>query len=137
MPHVNLDAAAAEIEARRDAWMQAEFDVSQLTWRDRAQGWPWKLVAREEASEPDSVGFRVTKGIAVGTVVLFDGGWADVEWWPGTPPHEPEVSAPDIDSVGAFSDLLDALLKSWRDRISVSKGASRTFGTFENVPKRR
>jgi hypothetical protein len=117
MPNVDLDAAAAEIEARRQAWTQAGFGVGQLTWRDRARGWPWKLVAREDAAEPDSVGFRVTKGVAVGAVVLFNGGWADVDWWPGTAQHEPEVSAPNIDGVEAFSDLLDALFKSWRDRV--------------------
>jgi hypothetical protein len=110
---LDLDAAASQIDARRARWSDRGLEMGQLTWRDRSRGWPWQLVSREEAAQPDSVGFRVTKDPAQGAVVLFDGGWADIEWWTGTADSEPEVSAPDVDSVEAFAALLDSLLDKW------------------------
>jgi hypothetical protein len=111
-PVIDLDAAANAIEARRSDWEQLGFHVGQLTWRDRALGWPWQLVSRDRAVQPDSVGFRLSRGAAEGGIVLFDGGWADVEWWDGTT-NDPEVSAPHIESIDAFAALLDRALARW------------------------
>jgi hypothetical protein len=113
-PVIDLDAAAKAIEARRSNWERLGFHVGQLTWRDQARGWPWQLVSRDRAVQPDSVGFRLNRGVAEGGIVLFDGGWADVEWWDGTT-NDPEVSAPDIESIDAFAAFLDGALARWRD----------------------
>ncbi len=118
---IDLDAAAAEIESRRAEWDSAGLHMGPLTWRDASRGWPWQLVARELALLPDSVGFRVTKEPATGAVVLFDGGWADVEWWEGTADVDPEVSAPEVESVKAFAMMLDLLLGKWSRRGSVEQ----------------
>ncbi|HKA48723.1 MAG TPA: hypothetical protein VKK19_03920 [Candidatus Dormibacteraeota bacterium] len=52
--------------------------------------------------------------------MLFDGGWADVEWWDGTT-NDSEVSAPDIESVEAFAAFLDGALAR---RVGGSPGSS-------------
>lgn len=112
-PVVDLDAAAKVIEDRLHVWRARGLEVGPLTWRDEARGWPWQLVSRKRAHWPDSVGFRVRRGPAMGAVVLFGGGWADVEWWQGTAGSEPETSAPDVGSVDGFAALLDSLLEQW------------------------
>ena len=91
-----------------------------MRWRDRARGWPWQLVSRDRAVQPDSVGFRLKRGAGEGGIVLFDGGWADVEWWDGTT-NDSEVSAPDIESVEAFAAFLDGALAR---RVGGSPGSS-------------
>lgn len=110
---VDLDLAAQEMDARRNAWTEHRFEVGPLTWRDRARGWPWQLVSREDATDPDSVGFRVRRGQAEGGVVLFRGGWADVEWWTGDPRSNVEASAPDVPDLASLSVLLDSLQAHW------------------------
>jgi hypothetical protein len=109
---VDLDLAAHEMDARRKAWTEHGFEVGPLTWRDVGQGWPWHLVSRDAATDPDSVGFRVRRGSAEGGVVLFRGGWADVEWWTGDSGSS-ESSAPDVPDVDSLSLLLDSLLAHW------------------------
>lgn len=116
---IDLDAAAKAIEARRSDWERLGFEVGQLTWRDRARGWPWQLVSRDRAVQPDSVGFRLNRGNAEGGIVLFDGGWADVEWWDGTA-NDPEVSAPEVTSIEAFAALLDNAVPRWGGSASSS-----------------
>jgi hypothetical protein len=116
-PALNLDLAARAMDARRKAWAEHGFEVGALTWRDRARGWPWQLVNRVDAADPDSVGFRVRKGSAEGAVVLFRGGWADTEWWSGNPADDPEVGAPDIPDLAALNALLDTVLRHWPELV--------------------
>lgn len=59
---------------------------------------------------PDSIGIEVRKGTQEGRLVLFDGGWADLEWWSGEETGEPLLEAPgygDWLDLGRFEDLLD------------------------------
>jgi hypothetical protein len=111
-PFLDLDLAAQEIEQRRAEWAKHHFEFGPLTWRDSRE-WPPRLAAREAVADPDSVGMRVHRGVAQGSVVLFRGGWADVEWWEGSLEIDSEMTAPDVADIAAFCALLDALLNRW------------------------
>jgi hypothetical protein len=59
---------------------------------------------------PDSVGIAVKKGKQEGLLVLFKGGWADLEHWSGRQGDEPILRAPgwnDWLDEGRFASLLD------------------------------
>jgi hypothetical protein len=118
-PKLDLDAAAAEIEKRRPAWLAAGFAVGELTWRDQAPGWPYPLVSRAEAKSPDSVGVRCVRGQVEFSVVVFDGewspeqgGWADVEGG-NLDTGDIEMTAPEIPDIAAFGRLLDQVFERW------------------------
>jgi hypothetical protein len=114
---LDLDAAAAEIEMRREAWSTAGFTVGELTWRDLAAGWPFPFVSRAEAREPDSVGVRCVSGLVEFSVVLFDGGWADVLCG-NLETAEIESTAPTVVDVASFGRLLDDTFERWRREIT-------------------
>ncbi|MFX4293906.1 hypothetical protein [Streptomyces bohaiensis] len=83
MDHVlDLDEAAALLARRADAWTSAGLEVGLLTWRDGAAPWPQPHhTDRERVHDPDSLGVVVTgPDEAVLSVVLFRGGWADVDF---------------------------------------------------------
>jgi len=83
---IDLDAAAAQIAQRRDAWEEQGISVGDPTWREIAEGWPPVLkTARSEVREADSVGVALSKDMHEGSVVLFQGGWADLLYWSGDP----------------------------------------------------
>ena len=116
---LDLDAAAAQIEARRPAWTAAGFTVGNLTWRDNARGWPYPLVARSEALAPDSVGVRCDREGVEFDIVLFDGewrdepgGWADVDA-ANFATGVVESTAPDVPDIDAFGRLLDDTFERW------------------------
>jgi hypothetical protein len=109
---IDLDAAAVEIERRAEAWGAAGLEVGELTWRDQGGGWPPRIIStRADATDPDSVGVRLRKQPMEASVVLFKGGWADVEFWSGRRDDAPVLDAPGVDqplTLTAFADLLDA-----------------------------
>lgn len=99
---IDLDAAAADIVNRRPAWEAAGLDVGDLTWRDQGSGWPPVIrTRRADVQLADSVGVTVRKGTQEGSVVLFDGGWADLLWWSGDPSDDP------VDEAVGWEDWLD------------------------------
>ncbi len=105
---VELDAAAREVEARRADWERAGFSVGPLTWRDEAAPWPQKLETdRNLVKDPDSVGVAIKRGDVEAAVVLFRGGWADVEAARIGGPEDPIVEAPELADASAFGQLLD------------------------------
>jgi hypothetical protein len=108
---LDLDLAAAEIEKRRSRWSSAGFTVGPLTWRDPG-AWPYPYVSRDLLSQPDSVGVRCTRADVEFGVVLWPGGWADVEV-ANLQTGEMEVTTPDVSSIGDVSQLLDALFERW------------------------
>ncbi len=118
-PKLDLDAAAAEIEKRRPDWLAAGFVMGELTWRDKAPGWPYPLVSRAEAKSPDSVGVRCVRGQVEFSVVLFDGewspehgGWADVEGC-DLDRGAFETTAPEVRDIAAFGRVLDQGFERW------------------------
>ena len=115
---IDLDAAAAQIESRREAWAASGLDVGYLTWRDQGASWPPVITTdRSEVKSADSVGIGVRKGAQEGSVVLFDGGWADLSWWSGEPTHDPLDEAPGWDDwldLERFGALLDRFADMFR-----------------------
>lgn len=112
MPHhIDLDEAATQIEIRRAGWTTRGLTVGQVTWRDQGAGWPPALrTDRTQVLTPDSTGVEVRKGRQEGSLVLFDGGWADLLWWSGESQDDVLDETPGWDDwleVGAFGDLLD------------------------------
>ncbi|MFD7097474.1 hypothetical protein [Streptomyces xanthophaeus] len=79
---VDLDEAAATIAGRAPGWRASGLAVGPVTWRDEAASWPQRLETdRALVHDPDSVGVLVTgPGHAELSVVLFRGGWADVDF---------------------------------------------------------
>ncbi|MEV6757641.1 hypothetical protein [Streptomyces sp. NPDC051214] len=107
---IDLDQAAAQISCRRRRWTAAGLTVRPITWREGAAAWPQRLeTSRSEVRDPDSVGIHVTgPADAELLVVLYRGGWADVDFVAALDTNEelvcegPEVLAPQV-----FGQLLD------------------------------
>jgi hypothetical protein len=72
---------------------------------------------REERSvvaDPDSVGVTIKRGGVEAAVVLFRGGWADVEAALVGGPEDPVLDAPELADVSAFGQLLDDVFEQLR-----------------------
>ncbi|WP_329061400.1 hypothetical protein [Streptomyces sp. NBC_01429] len=105
---IDLDQAAAVIAERAVRWLAAGREVGQVTWRDGTAPWPQRLETdRTLVSDPDSVGVLISgPGDAGLSVVLFRGGWADVDYFDGLDDGGP-IPAFDITSAAAFGTQLD------------------------------
>ncbi|QXE39517.1 hypothetical protein KQY30_31315 [Streptomyces sp. GMY02] len=79
---VDLDDAAVILAERAVSWTSAGLEVSRSTWRDAEASWPQPLETdRARVHDPDSVGVVISgPAEAVLSVVLFRGGWADVDF---------------------------------------------------------
>ncbi|MEU4359127.1 hypothetical protein [Streptomyces virginiae] len=79
---VDLDEVAAVLAAQTVGWRSAGLEVGQVTWRDAEASWPQPLEAdRARVQNPDSLGVVISgPGEAELSVVLFRGGWADVDF---------------------------------------------------------
>lgn len=109
---VNLDWAAGQIARRRQGWEAAGLTVDAVTWRDEAAAWPQRLeTSRSRVQDPDSLGVRITgaRGAEM-LVVLFRGGWADVEFV--TRVGVVVTEAPPVGGPVEFGALVDSLV--WR-----------------------
>ncbi|WP_093864455.1 hypothetical protein [Streptomyces sp. TLI_053] len=116
---VDLDEAVLEVERRRSRWEEAGLTVEPVTWRDEQRKWPQRLESdRAAVVDPDSVGVVLTGLGGELSVVLFRGGWADVDYFAGID-DVGTLPASDIDSAAAFGDQLDSYV-------------TRTFGSFGN-----
>lgn len=82
---VDLDEVAAVVAGRTVGWRSAGLEVGQVTWRDAEASWPQPLETdRARVHDPDSVGVVISgPGEAELSVVLFRGGWADVDFIAG------------------------------------------------------
>ena len=111
---IDLDVAVREIECRAGGWRTEGFEVGPVTWRDQGEGWPPNLKAeRDTVAVPDSIGVEVRLGAQEGSIVLFKGGWCDLEYWSGSRSDEPVIEAlgyPEGLTVEGFGFLLDSLL---------------------------
>lgn len=79
---VDLDDVAVVLAVQTMGWRSAGLEVGQVTWRDAEAPWPQPLETdRIRVHDPDSVGVRFSgPGEAELSVVLFRGGWADVDF---------------------------------------------------------
>lgn len=95
---MDLDQVAALITRHALAWEASGLVVGAVTWRDAAASWPSPLREdRGQVVEPDSVGVAVRKHGQEGQLVVFRGGWADLEYGSGGPSDEPVLEAPGWD----------------------------------------
>ena len=110
--HLDLDEAAALITGETAAWQRTGLLADGLTWRDVGEPWPYPLkTKRADVIDGDSVGVAVHKGDRMGRLVLFRGGWADLEYWSGRPQDEPLLEAPGWDDWLTLADFQRLL---WR-----------------------
>ncbi|MFD6245254.1 hypothetical protein [Streptomyces roseolus] len=79
---VDLDEAAAVLARRAADWTSAGLVVAPATWRDAEAAWPPPSETdRSRVRDPDSLGLMITgPADAALSVVLFRGGWADVDY---------------------------------------------------------
>lgn len=107
-PPIDLELAAREIAGRVVAWEESGIAVGPLTWREHGGGWPVSLTTnRLDILKPDSIGIRLQKGESEGTLVVFEGGWADLLYWSGSANDEVVIDAPDVADLVAVRRLLD------------------------------
>ncbi|MFI0976147.1 hypothetical protein ACH4SP_03855 [Streptomyces sp. NPDC021093] len=105
---VDLDEAAAVLAERVARWRSAGLAVGELTWRDGEAEWPQPLETdRARVNDPDSLGL-VISGPAEAwlSVVLFRGGWADVDFFDGLDDGG-ALPASDIESAADFAARTD------------------------------
>jgi hypothetical protein len=92
---IDLDEAARVVARRIGDWRRRGINATAVTWRDVGVPWPYPLkVNRAEVIEADSLGVALHKGDQEGRLVLFRGGWADMEYWSGDRGDEPLLEAP-------------------------------------------
>ncbi|MEU3923491.1 hypothetical protein [Streptomyces sp. NPDC029004] len=105
---VDLDEAAAAIAERAARWPAAGLRAGRLTWRDEAAPWPQQLETdRALVRDPDSLGVLVSGPAGAElSVVLFRGGWADVDFVAGLE-DAGTLPASGIGSAAAFGTRLD------------------------------
>ncbi|MFI6107480.1 hypothetical protein [Streptomyces sp. NPDC051310] len=105
---VDLDEAAALLVERVARWRSAGLAVGEMTWRDGEAAWPQPLETdRARVNDPDSVGLVVSDSAeAELSVVLFRGGWADVDFFDGLDDGG-SLPASDIDSAADFAARMD------------------------------
>lgn len=105
-------------------WTSAGLEVGRPTWRDAEASWPQPLeIDRARIRDPDSVGVVISgPAEAVLSVVLFRGGWADVDF----------VADADLDDAGCLpaSGITSASdfgtrLDQWVGRVFGSLGSGR------------
>ncbi|AOP47999.1 hypothetical protein [Streptomyces lydicus] len=118
---VDLDEVAVVLAERAVGWTAAGLEVRRATWRDAEASWPQPLETdRDRVRDPDSVGMVISgQAETVLSVVLFRGGWADVDFVAGLD-DAGCLPASDITSVSDFRTRMD----QW---------VTRVFGSLDGV----
>ncbi|MER5883664.1 hypothetical protein ABT160_07530 [Streptomyces sp. NPDC001941] len=119
---VDLDEAAALLLERVARWRSAGLEVGEPTWRDGEAPWPQTLETdRARVRDPDSLGV-VIRGAAEAElqVVLWRGGWADVDFLMARLEDGGVLPAPDIVSASDFAARMD----QWVVRVFGTSGAA-------------
>ena len=76
---VDLDDVASQLSSVLVKWRNSA-TVGPLTWRDAAAPWPQPIVSvRGSVVIPESVGLRLQRDDDEMQVVVWAGGWADVD----------------------------------------------------------
>ncbi|WP_405386602.1 hypothetical protein OG596_02690 [Streptomyces sp. NBC_01102] len=105
---VDLDDVAAVLTERVVRWRSAGLAVGEMTWRDGEADWPQRLETdRARVKDPDSLGLVISGSAeAELSVVLFRGGWADVDFFDGLDDGG-ALPASDIESATDFATRMD------------------------------
>ncbi|MEV7526309.1 hypothetical protein [Streptomyces sp. NPDC091371] len=124
---IDLDEAAAILADRAERWRSAGLEVGQMTWRDAQADWPQPLETdRARVRDPDSLGLTLSGSAeAELSVVLFRGGWGDVDFIAGLD-EAGSLPASDIVSASDFAARMD----QWVDRVF---GCSGSVGVYQHV----
>lgn len=102
---------------------QGEVDSVRVTWRDRTATWPQPLESdRAVVVDPESVGIELLRapdatGLHECRVVVWTGGWADVEWVAGERVVTRTPQFPDLEGAEAAVRLA---LEEWRRAVAPS-----------------
>ncbi|MFJ9870248.1 hypothetical protein [Streptomyces sp. NPDC101165] len=117
---VDLDEAAALLVGRVAHWRSAGLEVGEMTWRDWEAEWPQPLETdRARVNDPDSLRVLIAGAAeAELSVVLFRGGWADVDFFDGRADFV-SLPASDIASARDFAARMD----QWVVRVFGSLGS--------------
>lgn len=95
---VDLDQVAGLIARHAVAWREAGLAVGPVSWRDAGGAWPYLLREdRRQVAGADSSRCCRQQGRPGGRLVVFRGGWADLEYWSGRPCDEPVIEVPGWD----------------------------------------
>lgn len=110
---VDLDAVLVELLTRGESWRRSGLSAGTWTWRDASAQWPQPIVSdRAVVHDPESLGMTLRFGDDDAAIVLWRGGWADVEASIG---GKVLLDAPDFNdvasSVAIVDDLVAALLR--------------------------
>lgn len=116
---VDLDETAALLAERVTRWRSAGLEVGEMTWRDGEAEWPQPPETdRARVSDPDSLGVVISgPAEAELSVVLFRGGWADVDFFDGLD-DVGSLPASDVASAQDFAARMD----QWVVRVFGSLG---------------
>lgn len=107
---IDLDAASVPLERRLPLWRAAGMTVGSLTWADGQTTVHEVTTERSRVRGDYSVGVQVSRAVAEGQVILYAGGWCDLEYWSGEAEAEPLLEAPGWDEpldIGGFERVLD------------------------------
>jgi len=106
---IDLDVAASLVERRGGAWQAWGWTVGPLTWAD-GQTTAHPVTPDRAAVRGDySLGVHIVHGGREGEVVLYAGGWCDVQYWSGRiddPIMEETHGGEDPLDLAAFDRLL-------------------------------
>jgi len=119
---VDLDEVAAVLVERAVRWRSAGLAIEAMTWRDGQAEWPQPLETdRARVNDPDSLGLVVAGSAGAElSVVVFRGGWADVDFFDGLD-DAGSLPAADIESAADFAARMD----QWIVRVFGNSGSVR------------
>ncbi|MFJ7279860.1 hypothetical protein [Kitasatospora sp. NPDC098663] len=129
---IDLDEVAAKVAARTPGWRAAGLVVGQVTWRDHSAPWTQRFVTdRSLVNDPDSIGVIVSgPAEAELSVVLFRGGWADVDYFDGMD-NAGALPASGIASAREFGVRLDG----WVARVFGPPSCSGELSLCSGLPR--
>ena len=108
---IDLDEAFRVLSSKMARWRQRGIEVAAVTWRDIGEPWPYPFKeSRADVVKADSLGVALRKGEQEGRLVLFSGGWADLEYWSGSADDQVLDEAPGWDdwlTLDNYDRLLD------------------------------
>ncbi|MBB5909181.1 hypothetical protein [Actinoalloteichus hymeniacidonis] len=106
LDNLDLDQAALLVDQRRRRWSAAGITVARITWMDAHDGWPRPLYEnRRLVRRPMSLGLELDGTGGSAWIVLYAGGWADVDLMVGD--ADPVAEYVEPATVAEFGPLLD------------------------------
>ncbi len=104
---LDLDQVARKLSRLRHGWSERGITAGQLTWRDARACWPKPIVTdRSTVTETESVGITLTAANGEALLVLWRGGWADVDLLLGS---DVVSRNPDLHDVAGCVALADSV----------------------------